>query len=53
MGIAKSNLAIGEVLEGLYGTFIWACERKGIPKEAWEPVYRDILTLLKPLGVKG
>jgi hypothetical protein len=49
--IAGRIPAIGEVLEGLYEAFIVECEKKGVPKEAWEPVYRDVRTLLKPLGI--
>jgi hypothetical protein len=49
LGIAGNNPAVGEVLENLYGTFIADCKKKKIPKEVWEPVYRDIQVLLKPL----
>ena len=49
LGIAGNNPAIREVLENLSGTFIFDCEKKKIPKEVWEPVYRDIQVLLKPL----
>lgn len=51
LDIAGRNPAIGEALEGLYGAFTVGCEKKGIPQEEWEPVYRDFLTLLKPLGI--
>ena len=49
LGIAGNNPAVGEVLETLCGTFIADCEKAKIPKEVWEPVYRDIQVLLKPL----
>ena len=49
LGIAGNNPAVGEVLENLCGTFIADCKKKKIPKEVWEPVYRDIQVLLKPL----
>jgi hypothetical protein len=50
LGSAGSNPAIREVLEDLGGAFITACEKRGVPKDIWEPVYRDLLTLLKPLA---
>ena len=49
LGIAENNPAIREVLENLSGTFIFDCEKRKIPKGVWEPVYRDIQVLLKPL----
>jgi hypothetical protein len=52
LNVAATDPVIKEVLEDLCGAFITACEKRGIPKEAWEPVYRDLLTLLKPLAGK-
>jgi hypothetical protein len=49
---ASDPAAIKDVLEDLCGAFIIACEKRGILKDAWEPVYRDLLTLLKPLTGK-
>ena len=48
-GIAKSNQAIGEITENMYWTFIEDCKKRKIPKTVWNPVYRDIQILLKPL----
>jgi hypothetical protein len=50
LNIAETNSALKEVLDALSGTFIRECKRRGIPEETWEPVYKDILTLLRPLG---
>jgi hypothetical protein len=49
LNVAATDPAIKEVLEDFCGAFIIACEKRSVPKEVWEPVYRDILTLLKPL----
>lgn len=49
---ARNNPAVKEVLDNLYGSFIFNCEKKGIPKKEWEPIYRDFQTLLKPLYVE-
>jgi hypothetical protein len=47
--IAESNPSMAKVLEQLSGTFIFECKKQEIPEEAWNPVYRDFLTLLRPL----
>jgi hypothetical protein len=52
LGIATNNPALREVLDGLRGSFAGKCEKNGIPKKVWEPVYRDLLSLLKPLGIE-
>jgi hypothetical protein len=52
LNVAATDPAIKDVLEDLCGAFITACEKRGIPKDTWEPVYRDLLTLLKPLAGK-
>jgi hypothetical protein len=49
LGIAGNNPAFREVLENLSGTFISDCKKKKIPNDVWEPVYKDIQVLLKPL----
>jgi hypothetical protein len=49
LNVAATDPAIREVLKSLCGAFITACEKQGVPKDIWEPVYRDLLTLLKPL----
>jgi hypothetical protein len=49
LDVAATDPAIKDVLKDLCGAFITACEKRGIPKDTWEPIYRDILTLLKPL----
>jgi hypothetical protein len=53
LNIGAANPAIKEVLDTLSGAFIIESKRQGIPKDTWEPVYRDLLTLLKPLGAEG
>jgi hypothetical protein len=50
LSIATNNPVIGEVLDGLQGFFIVDCEKRGIPGEAWKPIYSDLQTLLKPLA---
>lgn len=50
LNIAENNPAIKEILERLSGTFIYECKKQGIPEKTWDPVYRDFLTLIKPLG---
>jgi hypothetical protein len=50
LNIAAADPAIKEVLEDFCGAFITTCEKRCIPKDTWEPIYRDILTLLKQLG---
>ena len=52
LNIVSGNQDMKEVLEGISGAFISNCERKKIPKKVWEPVYKDLKTLLKPLGVE-
>jgi hypothetical protein len=51
--IAANNPAMKEVLEGLSGTFISECKRRKMAEKAWKPVYGDLQTLLKPLGIEG
>jgi hypothetical protein len=45
----KNNPVIKEALDNIGWGFIMACEKKNISKKVWEPVYRDIQVLLKPL----
>jgi hypothetical protein len=52
LNIAAHNPAMKEVLGRLSGTFIFECKRQKIAEKTWEPVYRDLLTLLKPLGIE-
>jgi hypothetical protein len=52
LNIAASYPEIKEILEDLCGAFITTCEKRGIPKDTREPIYRDLLTLLKPLTGK-
>jgi hypothetical protein len=49
LNVAVTDPTIKDVLEDLGGAFITACEKRGVPKDVWEPVYRDLQTLLKPL----
>ena len=42
LNIIRDNPAVKEVLEDLIVTFAVDCERNKIPKEVWDPVYRDI-----------
>ena len=49
LNIIRDNSAMREVLEDLIITFTVDCEKRKIPKEVWDPVYRDIQVLLKPL----
>jgi hypothetical protein len=53
LNIAAHNPVMKEALGRLSGTFIYECKRQKIAEKAWGPVYRDLLTLLKPLGVEG
>ena len=46
---AKNNPTVREVLENVYWSFPVNCEKNGIRKEEWEPVFQDIKVLLKPL----
>jgi hypothetical protein len=52
LNIAANNPAMKEVLKRLFGTFIHECEKQKINGKVWKPVYRDLLTLLKPLGIE-
>jgi hypothetical protein len=52
LNVAAGDPVIKDVLEDLGGAFITACEKRDIAKDVWEPVYRDLLTLLKPLAGK-
>ena len=44
------KVAIEGVLEEICRIFSEDCEKRGITREEWEPVYRDLQALLKPLG---
>jgi hypothetical protein len=52
LNIASDNPAMKEVLGRLSSTFIYECKRQKIAEKLWKPVYRDLLTLLKPLGIE-
>jgi uncharacterized Fe-S cluster-containing protein len=52
LNIAANNPAMKEVLDSLSGTFIFECKEQKIAEKTWKPVYRDLLTLLKPLGIE-
>jgi hypothetical protein len=41
-----------EVLDRLSGIFIHECEKKKIAEKVWKPVYRDLMRLLKTLGIE-
>jgi hypothetical protein len=51
LNIAANNPAMKEVLDRLSGTFIRECEKQKIAEKVWRPVYRDLLRLIKPLGI--
>jgi hypothetical protein len=53
LNIAADNPAMKKALDRLSGTFIHECERQKIAEKTWKPVYRDLLALLKPLGIEG
>jgi hypothetical protein len=53
LNIAADNPAMKEALAGLSGTFIYECKRQKIAEKVWKPVCRDLMTLLKPLGIEG
>jgi hypothetical protein len=50
LNAAATDLRIREILDTLSGVFIIESKRQGIPGETWNQVYRDLLTLLKPLA---
>jgi hypothetical protein len=50
LDISANNPVIKEALKTLPGTFIFECKKQGMAEEVWEPVYRDLQTLLKPFG---
>ncbi|MDR0584546.1 MAG: hypothetical protein LBG57_09405 [Treponema sp.] len=52
LNIAANNPAMKAVLGKLSGTFIYECKKQKIAEKVWEPVYRDLLNLLKPLGIE-
>jgi hypothetical protein len=52
LNIAAHNPAMKETLGRLSDTFISECKRQKIAEKVWKPVYRDVLTLLKPLGIE-
>jgi hypothetical protein len=47
--VTENNPTIKEILGRLSGTFISECKKQGISEKTWNPVYRDFLTLIKPL----
>src|SRR5215469_894049 len=51
LNIASKDQVMKEILENMTGTFIMDCEKKGILKKVWKPVYEDVMSLLKPLGM--
>jgi hypothetical protein len=52
LDIASKNPAMKEVLGRLSGTFLNECKKQKIAEKVWEPVYRDLLYLIKPLGIE-
>jgi hypothetical protein len=52
LNIASNNPAMKEALSRLSGMFIQECKRQKIAEKIWEPVYRDLLHLIKPLGIE-
>jgi hypothetical protein len=52
LNIAVNNPAIKEALDRLSGTFIHECKKQKTAEKVWEPVYRDLLRLIKPLGIE-
>jgi hypothetical protein len=52
LNIAADNPAMKEVLDRLSGTFIRECEKQKMAEKVWKPVYKDLLNLLKPLGIE-
>jgi hypothetical protein len=52
LNIAAANPAMKEALGRLSGTFIHECKKQKIAEKVWEPVYRDLLRLIKPLGIE-
>jgi hypothetical protein len=51
VNIAFKDQGMREILEYMIGSFISNCERKGIQRKIWRPIYEDIMNLLKPLGI--
>jgi hypothetical protein len=52
LNIAVTNPAMKEVLDRLSSTFIHECKKQKIAEKIWEPVYRDLLRLIEPLGIE-
>jgi hypothetical protein len=52
LNIAAHNPAMKEVLGRLSGMFIFECKKQKIAEKMWKPVYRDLLTLITPLGIE-
>jgi hypothetical protein len=52
LNIAANNPAMKEALGRLPGMFIQECKRQKIAEKVWDPVYRDLLRLIKPLGIE-
>jgi hypothetical protein len=52
LNVAANNPAMKEVLGRLPGIFIHECEKQKIDVKVWELIYRDLLCLIKPLGIE-
>jgi hypothetical protein len=52
LNIAVNNPAMNEVLGRLSGMFIQECKKQKIAEKVWDTVYRDLLRLIKPLGIE-
>jgi hypothetical protein len=52
LNIAANNPAMKEALSRLSGMFIHECKRQKIAEKVWDPVYRDLLRLIKSLGIE-
>jgi hypothetical protein len=52
LNVAANNPAMKEVLGRLSGTFIRECEKQKIAEKVWKPAYKDLLRLIKPLGIE-
>jgi hypothetical protein len=52
VGIAQRSPEMKALLNHLSGTFLRECKQKGTPREVWETIYEDFLTLLKPFGME-
>jgi hypothetical protein len=52
VNIAIKNQDMREILEYMTWSFISNCEKKGIQRKIWRPVYEDIMNLIKPFGIE-